>query len=208
MTRPYSAIILSCFAGALLAVSVFAQATGQLTGSVSDASQAAVPGAEVTATGIGTGLERKTTTNQQGDYTLPFLPPGEYRVRVQKEGFRQVSRDVRLEVNQVARVDFALEVGEVTETVQVTGAAPLIESDTSAIGQVIEGKAIEDLPLNGRNFVQLAILGPGVVGVGFGAAGTIMSGTRPDDLRPGSELFSNGNREGANNFLMDRGGQQ
>ena len=182
---------------------VHAQATGQLTGSVSDASQAAVPGAEVTATGIGTGLERKTTTNQQGDYTLPFLPPGEYRVRVQKEGFRQVSRDVRLEVNQVARVDFALEVGEVTETVQVTGAAPLIESDTSAIGQVIEGKAIEDLPLNGRNFVQLAILGPGVVGVGFGAAGTIMSGTRPDDLRPGSELFSNGNREGANNFLMD-----
>jgi len=183
---------------------VHAQATGQLTGSVSDASQAAVPGAEVTATGIGTGLERKTTTNQQGDYTLPFLPPGEYRVRVQKEGFRQVSRDnFRLEVNQVARVDFTLEVGEVTETMEVTGAAPLIESDTSAIGQVIEGKAIEDLPLNGRNFVQLAILGPGVVGVGFGAAGTIMSGTWPDDLRPGSELFSNGNREGANNFLMD-----
>ena len=90
MTRPYSAIILCCFAGALLAVSAFAQATGQLIGSVSDASHAAVPGAEVTATGIGTGLERKTTTNQQGDYTLPFLPPGEYRVRVQKEGFRQV----------------------------------------------------------------------------------------------------------------------
>src|SRR5262245_10289528 len=204
MARPYSAILVFCFAGALLAVDVFAQATGQLTGSVSDASHAAVPGAEVTATGIATGLERKTTTNQQGDYTLPFLPPGEYRVRAQKEGFRQVSRDnVRLEVNQVARVDFALEVGEVSETVEVTAAAPLIESDTSAIGQVIEGKAIEDLPLNGRNFVQLATLGPGVVGVGYGAAGTIMSGTRPDDLRPGSELFSNGNREGANNFLMD-----
>ena len=70
--------LLSSFA----ATRVHAQATGQLTGSVSDASQAAVPGAEVTATGIGTGLERKTTTNQQGDYTLPFLPPGEYRVTV------------------------------------------------------------------------------------------------------------------------------
>jgi hypothetical protein len=68
---------------------------------------------------------------------------------------------------------------------------------------VIETKAIQDLPLNGRNFVQLAILGPGVTGVGFGSRGTIMSGNRPDDLRPGSELFANGNREGSNNFLMD-----
>jgi hypothetical protein len=68
---------------------------------------------------------------------------------------------------------------------------------------VIETKAIQDLPLNGRNFVQMAILGPGVTGVGFGSRGTIMSGNRPHDLRPGSELFANGNREGSNNFLMD-----
>ena len=121
-----------------------------------------------------------------------------------KPGFRQVKREgIRLEVNQTARVDFTLELGSVSETVEVMGGAPLIDSDTSSIGQVIETRAIEDLPLNGRNFVQLAILGPGVVGVGFGAKGTIMSGTRPDDLRPGSELFSNGNRENSNNFLMD-----
>ena len=106
-------------------------------------------------------------------------------------------------MNQTARLDFTLELGAVTETVEVVGAAPLIDSDTSSIGQVIETKAIEDLPLNGRNFVQLATLGPGVVGVGFGAKKAIMSGTRPDDLRPGSELFSNGNRENSNNFLMD-----
>ncbi|MBK9168952.1 MAG: TonB-dependent receptor [Bryobacterales bacterium] len=110
---------------------------------------------------------------------------------------------MRLEVNQTVRVDFPLDVGSVTETVQVTEAVPLIDADTSAIGQVIETKAIEDLPLNGRNFVQLAILGPGVSGVGFGSRGTIMSGTRPDDLRPGSEIFANGNREGSNNFLYD-----
>jgi hypothetical protein len=135
---------------------------------------------------------------------VPFLAPGEYKLNVQKQGFRQVNREgVRLEVNQVARLDFSLEVGQVTESIEVVGAAPLIESDSSAIGQVIETKAIVDLPLNGRNFVQLAILGPGVIGVGYGARGTIISGNRPDDLRPGSELFSNGNREGANNFLMD-----
>ena len=68
---------------------------------------------------------------------------------------------------------------------------------------MIEARAVADLPLNGRNFVQLATLGPGVTGVGFGAKGTIMSGTRPDDLRPGSEIFANGNREGSNNFLFD-----
>ena len=104
--------------------------------------------------------------------------------------------------NEVARLDFALELGAVTESVQVTSAAPLIESDTSAIGQVIENKQITELPLNGRNFVQLATLGPGVTGVGFSAAGTIMSGTRPDDSRPGSELFSNGNRERRTTFSM------
>jgi hypothetical protein len=200
----FTRLFLLAAALAIISPTALAQATAQLNGSVTDKTGAAVPAAEVTVSGAVTGLERKVQSNDQGSYTVPFLPPGEYKVNVQKQGFRQVNRDgVRLEVNQVARLDFALEVGQVSETIDVAGAAPLIESDSSAIGQVIETKAIVDLPLNGRNFVQLAILGPGVVGVGFGARGAIMSGTRPDDLRPGSELFSNGNREGANNFLMD-----
>jgi hypothetical protein len=187
-----------------LETNVFAQATAQLSGSVADASGAVIPAAEVIAVHIATGLERRAQTNELGLYVIPFLPPGEYRVTVQKAGFRQAVRDqVRLEVNQSVRLDFTLELGAVTETVEVRGVVPLIESESSALGQVVERKAIEDLPLNGRNFVQLAILGPGVVGVGYGARGTIMSGTRPDDLRPGSELFSNGNREGSNNFLVD-----
>ena len=187
-----------------LETNVFAQATAQLSGSVADASGAVIPAAEVIAVHTATGLERRAQTNELGLYVIPFLPPGEYRVTVQKAGFRQAVRDqVRLEVNQSVRLDFTLELGAVTETVEVRGVVPLIESESSALGQVVERKAIEDLPLNGRNFVQLAILGPGVVGVGYGARGTIMSGTRPDDLRPGSELFSNGNREGSNNFLVD-----
>lgn len=198
--RIVSAVILLT----LFSSGLFGQVSSQLTGTVTDSSGAVVAGAEVTVSGVATGSERKVATNELGYYTVPLLPPGEYRVTVQKEGFHQVTREgVRLEVNQTARLDFTLEVGAVTETVNVVGAAPLLDSDTSAIGQVIESKAIQDLPLNGRNFVQLAILGPGVTGVGYGARGTIMSGTRPDDLRPGSELFSNGNREGSNNFLMD-----
>jgi outer membrane receptor protein involved in Fe transport len=183
---------------------VFGQTTSQLTGLITDRTNAAVQGAEITVTNQATGGERRVQSNEAGIYTVPFLSPGNYTVTVSKQGFRQLKREaVRLEVNQTARLDFSLELGAVTETVNVTASTPLIESDTSAIGQVVETKAIEDLPLNGRNFVQLAILGPGVVGVGFGARGTIMSGNRPDDLRPGSELFANGNREGSNNFLFD-----
>jgi hypothetical protein len=123
---------------------------------------------------------------------------------VQKDGFKQIAREgIRLEVNQAARIDFSMQVGAVSDTVEVTGAAPLLESSTSSVGHVIDGKAVADLPLNGRNFVQLAILGPGVVGVGFSASGTIGGGSRPDDMRPGTELFSNGNREQSNNFLLD-----
>jgi hypothetical protein len=191
--------------GALLVVSaLFGQTTSTITGTVTDKSGAVVSAAAVRVTNVETDVTREATTDADGTFSVPLLPPGRYRVQVQKEGFRPIVRDnLTLEVNQVARLDFALELGAVTESVQVTSAAPLIESDTSAIGQVIENKQITELPLNGRNFVQLATLGPGVTGVGFSAAGTIMSGTRPDDSRPGSELFSNGNREGSNNFLYD-----
>jgi hypothetical protein len=181
-----------------------AQTTATLTGIVSDKTGAGVPGAEVTIVNAATGAERKTTTNETGDYRLALLLPGEYRLTVVKTGFKEVVRsNVRLEVNQSAEVDVSLEVGQVSEKVTVTESAPMLESASSSIGQVIERKAIEDLPLNGRNFVQLATLGPGVVGVGYSAKGTIMSGTRPDDQRPASELFANGNREGSNDFLMD-----
>ncbi len=180
------------------------QSTSQLTGTITDSTGAVIEGAAVKASNAATGAERSTVSNDLGNYNIPFLPPGLYTINVQRDGFRAINRDnVRLEVNQTARLDFSLEVGAVSETVEVTGAPPVLESESSSLGQVIDTKPIIDLPLNGRNFVQLAILSPGVIGVGFGARGTIMSGTRPDDLRPGSEIFSNGNREGANNFLMD-----
>ena len=139
-----------------------------------------------------------------GTYEFTALQPGGYTLTFQKEGFAQVtSAAIRLEVNQVARLDVSMHPGAVNENIQVTAAAALLESSNSQIGQVIETKAVSDLPLNGRNFAQLAILGTGVVGVGFGPSGTIGSGTRPDDPRPGAELMSNGNREMTNDYLLD-----
>src|SRR5258708_21194355 len=96
-----------------------------------------------------------------------------------------------------------MQVGTVTETVEVKAAAPLLEAGNSAVGQVIESRAVSDLPLNGRNFVQLAILSNGVIGSGYGPQGTIGSGTRADDTRGGAELMVNGNREMSNNYLLD-----
>ena len=182
----------------------FAQTSAGVNGVVLDSSGAAMPETQVTITNLDTGAKREATTNESGGYQFTLLQPGQYSIAARRQGFKRVTRDgVQLEVNQVAKIDFSLEPGAVTETVQVEGSAPLLESNTSSVGQVIEQKAVSDLPLNGRNFVQLAILGPGVVGVGYGASGTIGSGTRPDDMRPGTELFSNGNREQSNNFMLD-----
>ena len=189
----------------ILPLAIFSQTTAGLTGTVTDSSGAVMPGAKVTLTSTETGAQREGATNESGIYEFTTLQPGAYKLTLQKEGFAQVTQaGIRLEVNQVARVDVSMRPGAVSENVEVIStAAALLESSTSEVGQVIETKAVSDLPLNGRNFAQLAILGTGVIGVGFGPSGTIGSGTRPDDPRPGAELMSNGNREMSNDYLLD-----
>src|SRR5579864_8973185 len=184
---------------------LFSQTTAGLTGALTDSSGAVMPGVKVTLVNTETGAQREVVTNDSGIYGFTALPPGVYKLTFQQTGFAQETREgIRLEVNQVARVDVSMRPGAIAENVQVTGAAaPLLEASTSQVGQVIDTKAVSDLPLNGRNFAQLAILGTGVVGVGFGPSGTIGSRTRPDDPRPGAELMSNGNREMSNDFLLD-----
>jgi hypothetical protein len=195
--------LIACLA--FCALSVYAQVgTAELSGTVSDPSGAAVGNAKVTATNAATNLERSTTTDSNGNYIIQLLPPGDYALNVEGAGFRKfIQRGITLQVNQQAQIDATLQVGQVSETIEVTAAAPLIQSQASSLGTVVSEKLVNQLPLNGRNFIQLAVLSPGVNGVGFSASGTIMSGTRPDDRRPGTEIFSNGNREGSNNFLYD-----
>jgi outer membrane receptor protein involved in Fe transport len=178
--------------------------TADLVGTIKDSSGAVVPGVTVALTNEATGVIRSTTTGDAGTYSFISLQPGRYRLTAELQGFRKVERTgVELQVNQRAQVDMDLEIGLVSESLLIEGKAPLLETQSSVLGSVIEEKQVQELPLNGRNFVQLATLSTGVSGAGSGMRGTIMSGTRPDDLRPGTELFVNGNRENSNNYLYD-----
>ncbi|MGH9722770.1 MAG: carboxypeptidase regulatory-like domain-containing protein [Bryobacteraceae bacterium] len=141
---------------------VFAQSSG-IQGVVTDPSAAPVPGVAVKVTNTATGVVLTVSTNDTGFYTAPFLPTGAYRVAAEKSGFSPVSRDLQLNVDQLARVDFTLKVGSVAETVEVTAAAALLESETTTMGQVIEQKRIVEMPLNLRNYLELARLASGVL---------------------------------------------
>ncbi|MBI1896510.1 MAG: TonB-dependent receptor [Acidobacteria bacterium] len=138
----------------------------QITGRTTDSSQAALPGVAITLTNEQTGVTFHTTSNEVGYYTLSLLRPGTYRIELTAPGFRRMSRSgIRLDVEQVAQLDFQLPVGEVTESVEVVAAAPLLETSRATVGQVIENKRVVDLPLNGRNPFELAALSPGVTPV-------------------------------------------
>jgi Carboxypeptidase regulatory-like domain len=179
-------------------------ASAELSGTVLDTSGGAVASAKVVATNISTNAARESVSDSSGRYLITLLPPGDYILTIEAPGFRKLEqRGLTLQLNQQASLDLTMQVGKVSEVLEVTGQAPLLETESSSIGTVVNQQLVNELPLNGRNFIQLATLSPGVNGVGFSATGTIMSGTRPDDRRPGTEIFSNGNREGSNNFLYD-----
>ncbi len=189
----------------LVSLPAFSQvSTAELSGAVTDSSGAAVASAKIVLANTETNLAREATTDVTGSYTFTLISPGTYNLSAEAAGFRKVLQTgIELQTNQRARVDFQLQLGQVTETVEVSAPAPLLESQSSSLGSVINQRIIGELPLNGRNFITLALLTPGVNGAGSSVSGTIMSGTRPDDRRPGSEIFSNGNRENSNNFLYD-----
>jgi hypothetical protein len=189
----------------LMSSRVSAQAiSAELVGTVQDPSGAAIPNAKVTATNTATDEHHVTQSNQTGGYFLSNLPPGNYSLTAEATGFRTLTQTgVLLQINQQAKMNLVLQVGSSTETVEVTALPPILETQSSSLGTVVSQRLTNELPLNGRNFIQLATLSPGVSGVGESASGTIMSGSRPDDRRPSTEIFSNGNREGENDFLYD-----
>ncbi len=144
--------------------SVHAQlGAGALSGRLIDQAGNAAQGTFLTATEVGTGLTRTAVTGTDGGYTIPALPPGLYRVRAERNGFRSLIREgVRIATGETVRLDLQLQLGSVTEAVTVTADAPLLRSGSSGLGHVIDHRKIVDLPLNGRTFIALAALAPGV----------------------------------------------
>ncbi len=177
---------------------VFAQAgaTGTILGTVSDASGAIVPNVAVTVTNTGTGAALRTVTSSSGDYFAAALNPGTYSVSAQAKGFeKSVTSGIILTVNQRARVDFALKPGAVSETVDVTAQAVSLDTDSAALSQLVSQQQVEELPLNGRNFMQLLLVGAGAVTVG-GEQGTMRQGQ-------GNAISVNGGRPEGNNYTLD-----
>src|SRR4051812_15499240 len=158
-----------------------------ITGVVRDQAGDVVPGATVAVTGTGTNRARVTKTSSEGVYTTPGLAPGGYRVDVQLAGFKPVRREeVRLATGQTVRLDFELSVGDVREQLTVKGETPLLREASASLGAVIENDQVVQLPLNGRTFITLATLAPGVA------------------LPPGTQLPRiNGGRPRTNEYLFD-----
>lgn len=174
------------------------EVTGGITGTVTDPSHAAVPGAAIVATDTVRGTTWQTTTNSAGVYNFPRLPAGTYIVKASASGFATVTKPAfELQMNQVARVDLELQVGQTTQTVEVTGAPPLLQTDTMQRGFVTNSNFNVNLPLATRNFIQLTLLAPGVTNVN---PSSFVNGQRTGG---GGRPYVNGNRKEANNFLLD-----
>jgi hypothetical protein len=135
--------------------------TSEITGTVTDPSGAVVTGALITLANPATNTQRTVRTNTAGIYDLPALLPGNYNLKIEMAGFNaQVRNDIGLQVAQVARIDISLQLGNATQVVEVTGGAPVLETESTSVGTVIENQRIVELPLNGRNYLQLAALTP------------------------------------------------
>ena len=139
------------------------QGRGTMSGTVTDASGAAVPGARVVITNAGTNATFPTATNEVGFYTAPAMPVGAYTVSVEKDGFKKSVRSgITLQVDQRAELNFQLEIVATVESVEVIAEAPLVDTGSATVGKVVENRRINDLPLNGRNVLALMLLTPGV----------------------------------------------
>jgi hypothetical protein len=162
---------------------------GRILGTVTDQDGGVVKGAKVVITNVGTSVVRTVETNDAGDYLAPNLPPGVYKITAEATGFKKIERnEVTLEVAKDVRIDLALTPGNISEAVTVTGDAPLVETTNNTLGGTFSNRAINDLPLNGRDFQNLVVLRPGVqrsTGGGF------------------LSISSNGNRPENNNFIVD-----
>ena len=188
------ALSLPCMASAQLT-------TADILGTVTDPTGAAIPNAQITITNTDTHETRSTKSNASGDYQATLLPVGHYSITVVLPGFKtSTTANLAVEAGDRARADVHLEVGGTNETVQVEAQTPLLQADNATVSSTVTAKAVQDLPLNGRNFVQLVQLVPGA---NEGPGNGLISGGRPDDRRSSASFSVNGQDDTLNNFIID-----
>ena len=180
---------------------MFGQTMASITGEARDTSGASVAGAEIILANEATGATRSVTTNDAGAYAFPSLPPGIYTLRGGKAGFKMVvRRQIELHVQQAARIDLELQVGDVVDSVQVQADAALLTTDNATVGTVIDNTRIVELPLNGRNYLQLVSLSPNV---STGFAGQGQASARQGGIRAGQTISVGGQRTNFNHYTLD-----
>jgi len=182
----------------------FAQAqltNGDVIGTVTDTTGAVIPGAKVTLTNLGTKVAAATTTNGTGDYTFNLLIPGQYTVTIEAKGFKKLLiPGFALAAGDRLRENANMQLGNMEETVQVTTSAPLLQTDSSTVQSTVTERSVQDLPLNGRNFINLVTAQPGV---NAGSPTAISSGQRPNDRAANSTVSANGQPDMYNNEMID-----
>jgi hypothetical protein len=174
------------------------EVTAGIVGTVTDPSNAPVQGATVTATDTDRGTNWSAQTNETGAYSLLRLPIGNYTVKVTKEGFQSAAQPTfALVLNQTARIDVQLKVGKASETIEVTGAAPVLQTESTEVSTLVDANAVTSVPLAGRNYLQLGLLAPGTT------TNNPKGINEPQNLDNSSRPFINGNREQANQYFLD-----
>ncbi len=179
---------------------------GRVRGVVTDPQGALLSQTTVTLTSVDSGRSQTTTTNAQGGYDFDNVPRGRYKVEAQRQGFKSTTAEFTVEVSQAREVNLQLQVGGASEVVDVSAEVPLVDLETSSTGEVIQGRQVTELPLNGRNFTQLALLTPGVTRGEYGSQASGV-GNNVETFRNGetggAALSVNGLRAQANNFILD-----
>jgi len=186
-----AALLAICFSAPIAHGQAF---TATALGTLTDTNGGVLPGATVTITNIDTGQQWTATTDSQGHYNVPLLPPGTYRISVEMQGFKRAVREpITLQVNQQQRADFTLDLGQMSEQIVVTGELPMVQTNTATVGTVVTARETTELPLNGRNFLQLNLLVPGT-----------LPSTKGTTLQTqGGAINVHGMRESSNFFWLD-----
>lgn len=206
-TRGFYWMLLGILLTGLIPLSLVAQSDlGSIRGSVEDQTGAAIPGASIELVNVDTGITQTTASDATGNFHFEALVRGNYRATASASGFSAAAQSLTLNVSQILALNFKLNPGSTSTTVTVTDAAPIVDTSTSSTGTVVEGKQVTELPLNGRNFTQLALLVPGITRGAYGSDAEGLNGNSETwrySETGGSSLSANGLRQQANNFELD-----